>query len=73
MLCPHLTVAANLFLGDERTSFGLLRKREMTQAAQRILDDLGFELPSEAVLSSLTIGQQQLVATAHATMPERNS
>jgi ribose transport system ATP-binding protein len=67
ILCPHLTVAANLFLGDEKTSFGLLRKREMTQAAQRILDDLGFNLPSEAVLSSLTIGQQQLVATAHAT------
>ena len=67
ILCRHLTVAANLFLGDEDTRFGLLQKRAMSRAAQRILDDLGFRLPADALLSDLTIGQQQLVATAHAT------
>src|SRR6201987_4494427 len=29
VLCPHLTVAANLFLGDEKLKFGLLQHREM--------------------------------------------
>jgi ribose transport system ATP-binding protein len=66
VLCPHLTVAANLFLGDETAKFGLLKHRAMLRAAQQILDDIGFNLPAGAILSQLTIGQQQLVATARA-------
>ena len=67
VLCPHLTVAANLFLGDETTRFGLLRHGAMVRAAQKIIDDIGFKLDAAAILSSLTIGQQQLVATARAS------
>ena len=66
VLCPHLTVAANIFLGDEEMRGGLLDKRRMERDAQKLLDDLGFTLPAGALLSSLTIGQQQLVATARA-------
>jgi ribose transport system ATP-binding protein len=66
VLCPHLTVAANIFLGDEQVSRGLLKDRAMVREAQKILDDLGFALPAHVVLSSLTIGQQQLIATARA-------
>ena len=66
VLCPHLTVAANIFLGDEEMRAGLLDKRTMVRDAQELLDELGFTLPAGAVLSSLTIGQQQLVATARA-------
>lgn len=68
VLCPHLSVAANMFLGDEMSSGGLMRQRAMTDAAQGVLNDLGFNLPAAAVLGSLTIGQQQLVATARAAM-----
>ena len=39
----------------------------MVRAGQKILDDIGFHLPAGALLSSLTIGQQQLVATARAS------
>ncbi len=66
MLCRHLSVAANIFLGDETVRFGLLQKRDMVRAAQAILDDMGFQLPAAAQLDSLTIGQQQLIATARA-------
>jgi ribose transport system ATP-binding protein len=66
VLCPHLTVAANIFLGDEEMRGGLLDKRRMVRDAQKLLDELGFTLPAGAILSSLTIGQQQLVATARA-------
>ena len=66
VLCPHLSVAANLFLGDEKSRFGLLQGRAMVRDAQRILGEIGFSLPAGALLSSLTIGQQQLVATARA-------
>jgi ribose transport system ATP-binding protein len=68
VLCPHLTVAANMFLGEERRRFGLLRHRAMVREAQSILRDLGFDLPAHVPLSSLTIGQQQLVATARAAI-----
>ncbi len=67
VLCPHLTVAANLFLGDENTRFGLLQHGAMVRAAQKIIDDIGFKLDASVILSSLTIGQQQLVATARAS------
>jgi len=68
VLCRHLSVAANIFLGDEQNKFGILEKRAMTKAAQTILDDMGFHLPADALLDSLTIGQQQLVATARASL-----
>ena len=66
VLCRHLSVAANLFLGDEKVRYGLLQHGEMVRAGQKILDDIGFHLPAAALLSTLTIGQQQLVATARA-------
>ncbi|MGJ7042537.1 ribose transport system ATP-binding protein [Shinella sp. BE166] len=68
VLCAHLSVAANMFLGDEMDRYGLMRKGAMERAAQAVLDDLGFLLPAGALLGSLTIGQQQLVATAKAAM-----
>ncbi|HEY5741561.1 MAG TPA: ATP-binding cassette domain-containing protein, partial [Terrimicrobiaceae bacterium] len=67
VLCPHLTVAANLFLGDEKVRFGMLQHSEMVREGQKILDEIGFKLPAAALLSSLTIGQQQLVAAARAS------
>src|ERR1700720_1414950 len=67
VLCPHLSVAANLFLGDEKVRLGLLKHGEMVREAQKILDDIGFKLAAAALLSALTIGQQQLVATARAS------
>ena len=66
VLCPHLTVAAKIFLGDEEMRGGFLPHRRMVRDAQTLLDDLGFSLPADVILSSLTIGQQQLVATARA-------
>lgn len=70
VLCPHLTVAANIFLGMEVTRMGLLRDREIRKRAQAVLDDLGFRIDAGRELGDLTIGQQQLVATARATVRE---
>ncbi len=67
VLCKHLSVAENIFLGDEKQRHGLLQKRRMNALAQAILDDLGFTISATATLGSLTIGQQQLVATARAS------
>ncbi|ADI15405.1 sugar ABC transporter ATP-binding protein [Truepera radiovictrix] len=66
-LAPALTVAENIFLGDEPTRAGLVQDRVMTRRAQALLDDLGFQLSARRRLGDLTIGQQQLVATARAS------
>jgi ribose transport system ATP-binding protein len=68
VLCPHLSVAANLFLGEEALRFGMLQKTLMREKAQAVLDQLGFQIPAHVLLNELTIGQQQLVATARAAM-----
>ena len=66
-LAPALSVAENIFLGDEPTRLGMVRGGEMVRRAQRLLDDLGFRLSARRRLGDLTIGQQQLVATARAS------
>lgn len=68
LLCPHLTVAENLFLGCETSSYGLLRAGTMERRAQAILNDLGFSIDSGSLLSNLSIGQRQLVAIARAPL-----
>lgn len=68
VLCRHLTVASNMFLGEENVRHGLLQQRAMVRDAQKIIDDLGFDLPAHVVLGDLTIGQQQLIAAARATV-----
>ena len=68
VLCSHLDVTGNMFLGDEISRGGLLRKHSMRRRAQAVLDDLGFQIDAGRILGELTIGQQQLVATARAAM-----
>src|ERR1700688_722232 len=63
VLCRHLSVAANMFLGNERVVGGLLRGRKMEAEAQAVLDDIGFGIRADALLGDLSIGHQQLVAT----------
>ncbi len=66
-LAPALSVAENIFLGDEPTRLGLVQGGAMNRRAQALLDDLGFQLSARQRLGDLTIGQQQLVATARAS------
>ena len=44
VLCPHLTVAANMFLGHEDAWLSLINDHSMERKAQRVLDELGFSL-----------------------------
>ena len=70
LLCPHLSVAANMHLGHETTRAGFLAGRHMRARAQAMLDELGFDIDAGATLGGLSIGRQQLVAAARATMQD---
>ncbi len=72
-LVPDLTVAANIFLGREKTrggKLGWLDNRTMETEARRLFDRLGAPISPRARLGDLRIGDQQMVEIAKALMFE---
>lgn len=65
-LCPHLTVAENIFLGKEINNKGLLNKSEMISRSRDILNKLKLDIDANTVVSSLSVGKQQMVEIAKA-------
>ena len=66
-LVPDLTVAANIFLGRERSfGFGMLDNRAMEAQARELFGRLGTPISPRARLGDLRIGDQQMVEIAKA-------
>jgi ABC-type sugar transport system ATPase subunit len=67
-LVPTLTVAENIFLGNYRTrkSTGMIDWPRMRKDAQEVLETLSLSLDPDAVVSSLSVAEQQLVEIAKA-------
>src|SRR5437588_3534113 len=64
-LAPHLSVEANILLGQERSRLGWLRKAEQRQIARRALARLSQpDLPLDVPAGQLPIAKQQLVEIA---------
>ena len=59
-LVPELTVAENVFLGLEAVKWGLLRRDEADRL-RRLMASSGFELEPGAVVSDLSIADQQKI------------
>ena len=65
-LLPNLSVAQNLFLGRQPTRFGLVREREMTQRAGRLMAEFGLAIDVTAPLGSYSVAVQHIAAIARA-------
>lgn len=66
-LVPQMTVAANIFLGRERTQgAGWLDDRAMEAEARRLFERLGTPISPRARVGDLRIGDQQMVEIAKA-------
>jgi len=64
---PGMSVAENIYLGREPRAFGgMIDRRRMLRDAQALLMRLGFDIEPGAVMSSLSLGQVQLVEIARA-------
>ena len=63
---PGLDIAANLFLGNEITSAGVLAHGAMRRKAQDLLARAGVSLDAGLPVASLRMGERQLVAIAKA-------
>ncbi|MGD1048201.1 MAG: sugar ABC transporter ATP-binding protein [Candidatus Krumholzibacteriaceae bacterium] len=67
-LIPALSIAANLFLGREKTRLGAVQFRNEFDQANRALARLGLALHPDTRVSSLSISEQQLVEIARALL-----
>jgi ribose transport system ATP-binding protein len=70
-LVPGLDIASNLFLGSERlTPYATLAKGRMLREARALLARAGVSLDASLPVSSLRLGERQLVAIAKALSSE---
>jgi ribose transport system ATP-binding protein len=68
-LIPDLSIIENIFLGRELTnSLGLLDKKKMRSETQRLLQQLHLSVDPDTKISSLKVGQQQVVEIAKALL-----
>lgn len=62
---PQMTVLENLFVGREiKNRFGILDKKSMIEKANNAFRQLGVDIPLNAEIGSLSVGQQQMVEIA---------
>jgi ribose transport system ATP-binding protein len=69
-LAPSLTVRENLFLGRERSRFGLVDVHSERRRAAEALARLGADVELEEPVAALSVAQQQLVEIARALLSE---
>ncbi|MFJ8958338.1 multiple monosaccharide ABC transporter ATP-binding protein [Lentzea sp. NPDC102401] len=69
-LCGQLSVAENLFLGNERSRRGFIDWNRTNHEAQALLDRVGLQANPTAPVNDLGVGKQQLVEIAKALSKE---
>lgn len=69
-LCNNLTVAKNIFLGQEVKKGGFCDDESMNREADRLLADLGINIGAEEIVGDLTVAKQQMVEIARAISGE---
>ncbi len=65
-LADNLTVAANIFLGREPRRGWFIQQRETETGSTAVLEQVGLEVSPRALVSTLSLGRQQLVEIAKA-------
>ena len=69
-LVPQLSVADNVFLGHETTRGGVVDAGVTRRRTAELLEQLGLDLDPDRPVSSLTVGDRQLVEIARALSRE---
>jgi len=69
-LIPHLSIAENIFLGNEQTRLGVIDWNQTTVRTRELLKKVGLSESPNALISSIGVGKQQLVEIAKALSKE---
>lgn len=65
-LVPVLSIAENIFLGNEHASGGIISWHETTTHARQLMDRVGLNESPQTRISDIGVGKQQLVEIAKA-------
>ena len=65
-LIPFLSIAENIFLGNERNKLGIVNWNETTKQTSELLKKVGLDETPNTLVVNLGIGKQQLVEIAKA-------
>jgi putative multiple sugar transport system ATP-binding protein len=65
-LVPFLSIAENMFLGNERAKKGVINWNEATSRTKELLDRVGLHESPNTLITDLGVGKQQLVEIAKA-------
>jgi ribose transport system ATP-binding protein len=65
-LADNLEIGANIFLGREPRTLGLINNGRINQDAEKLLDRIGLKVSPRTLVKELTVGQQQMVEIAKA-------
>ncbi|WP_273652233.1 sugar ABC transporter ATP-binding protein [Cellulomonas fimi] len=66
-LLPNLTVAQNVYLGDEHSRGGLLRRDEMRTGARKLVESFGLDVDVDRKLGDYPVATRQMLEIAVAT------
>src|SRR5699024_2652927 len=65
-LIPELSIAENIFLGNEQSNKGVINWNETRQKTQELLKIIGLSESPDTAIKNLGVGKQQLVEIAKA-------
>ncbi len=65
-LIPYLSIAENLFLGNERSNFGVIDWNESISKTKELLERVGLHESPNTLITNMGVGKQQLVEIAKA-------
>ena len=65
-LIPYLSIAENLFLGNERAAYGVINWNESISKTKELLDRVGLHESPNTLITNMGVGKQQLVEIAKA-------
>ena len=65
-LIPYLSIAENIFLGNEQTQNGVINWNETIHQAKKYLDMVGLDENPETLITNVGVGKQQLTEIAKA-------
>lgn len=63
-LIPYLSIAENIFLGNEQASKGIIDWNKTILKADKILEKVGLREASDILVTNISVGKQQLVEIA---------
>lgn len=65
-LCPHLTVAENIYVGREPMKFGRIDWKEINRRSRELLKEFDLDIDVTKQLDSYSVAIQQMIAIARA-------